>query len=39
MYLFFVYSYIATQIEKKKKNERESSNEIKEEFFKSLIDS
>ena len=38
MYLFFIHSYVASKIEKKEKNVRESNDEIKEGLFKSLID-
>ena len=38
MYLFFVHSCVASKLEKKEKNGRESNDEIKVELFKSLID-
>ena len=37
MYLFFVYSYVASKIEKKKKHGRESIDGMKEELLKSWI--
>ena len=36
--IFFVRSYVASKLEKKEKNERESNDEIKEKLLKSLID-
>ena len=38
MYLFFVHSYVASKLEKKVTNGKESNDEIKEELFKLLID-